>query len=117
MYSGSNTLYKDQVEDVYILALTLQSDLTTNDFNRICNMLQNMDLWKRLPALHWHFWKSIARFSYLPTQFKKFCGSLVCGLISALICQITERCRLVPMHLLLFAVILCIQECIDLFDQ
>ena len=38
MYSGSNTLYKDQVEDVYILALT-QSDLTTNDFNRICNML------------------------------------------------------------------------------
>ena len=38
MYSGSNTLYKDQGEDVYILALT-QSDLTTNDFNRICNML------------------------------------------------------------------------------
>ena len=38
MYSGSNTLYKDQGEDVYILVLT-QSDLTTNDFNRICNML------------------------------------------------------------------------------
>ena len=38
IYSGSNTLYKDPEEDVYILALT-QSDHTTNDFNRICNML------------------------------------------------------------------------------
>ena len=38
MYSGSNTLYKDEGENVYILALT-QSDLSTNDFNRICNML------------------------------------------------------------------------------
>lgn len=38
MYNGSNTLYKDHGEDVYILALT-QSDHTTNDFNRICNML------------------------------------------------------------------------------
>ena len=38
VYSGSNTLYKDCEEDVYILALT-QSDLTAMDFNRICNML------------------------------------------------------------------------------
>ena len=38
IYSGSNTLYKDLEEDVFILALT-QSDHSTNDFNRICNML------------------------------------------------------------------------------
>lgn len=38
IYSGSNTLYKDTAEDVYILALT-QSEHTTADFNRICNML------------------------------------------------------------------------------
>lgn len=38
IYSGSNTLYKDCEEDVYILALT-QSDHTAMDFNRICNML------------------------------------------------------------------------------
>ena len=38
MYSGSNTLYKDRAENVYILALT-QSEHTTKDFNRICNML------------------------------------------------------------------------------
>ncbi len=38
MYFGSNTLYKDRAENIYILALT-QSDHTTKDFNRICNML------------------------------------------------------------------------------
>lgn len=38
MYSGSNTLYKDPAEDMYLLALT-QSDLSTGEFNRICNML------------------------------------------------------------------------------
>ncbi len=38
IYSGSNTLYKDPDEDIYILAIT-QSDHSTNDFNRICNML------------------------------------------------------------------------------
>ena len=38
MYFGSNTLYKDHAEDVYVLALT-QSGHTTKDFNRICNML------------------------------------------------------------------------------
>lgn len=38
MYSGSSTLYKDSMENVYILALT-QSEHTILDFNRICNML------------------------------------------------------------------------------
>lgn len=38
MYTGSNTLYKDSAEDIYILALT-QSTHTAIDFNRICNML------------------------------------------------------------------------------
>ena len=38
MYKGSNTLYKDHEEGVYILALT-QADYETRDFNRICNML------------------------------------------------------------------------------
>ena len=38
IYHGSNTLYKDTAEDVYILAI-MQSDHSINDFNRICNML------------------------------------------------------------------------------
>lgn len=38
MYFGSNTLYKDHGENIYILALT-QSEHTLKDFNRICNML------------------------------------------------------------------------------
>lgn len=38
MYDGSNTLYKDEMEDVYILALT-RSEYAPADFNRICNML------------------------------------------------------------------------------
>ena len=38
MYRGSNTLYKDSAEDLFLLALT-QSDHSTNDFNRMCNML------------------------------------------------------------------------------
>lgn len=38
MYFGSNTLYKDCTENMYILALS-QSEHTTKDFNRICNML------------------------------------------------------------------------------
>ena len=38
IYFGSNTLYKDHKADMYILALT-QSDHTTREFNRICNML------------------------------------------------------------------------------
>ena len=38
MYLGSNTLYKDPKDDVYILVLT-QSEHTVNDYNKICNML------------------------------------------------------------------------------
>lgn len=38
LYTGSNTLYKDVAEDVYILALT-KSEHSTKEFNRICNML------------------------------------------------------------------------------
>ncbi|MEF9942186.1 MAG: adaptor protein MecA [Lachnospiraceae bacterium] len=38
MYQGSNTLYKDAGNDIYVLALS-QSDHSTNDFNKICNML------------------------------------------------------------------------------
>lgn len=38
VYSGSNTLYKDHAEDMYILVIT-QSDYSDIDFNRICNML------------------------------------------------------------------------------
>ncbi|MCI8321443.1 MAG: adaptor protein MecA, partial [Dorea sp.] len=38
MYHGSNTLYKDTAENLYILAI-MQSDHSINDFNRICNML------------------------------------------------------------------------------
>lgn len=38
MYFGSNTLYKDPAENIYILALA-QSEHTEKDFNRICNML------------------------------------------------------------------------------
>jgi len=38
VYSGSNTLYKDHAEDMYILAMT-QSGHTEKEFSRICNML------------------------------------------------------------------------------
>ena len=38
MYTGSNTLYKDAAENIYILALA-QSGHSDQEFNRICNML------------------------------------------------------------------------------
>ena len=38
VYSGSNTLYKDHAEDMYILAMT-QSGHTEKEFSRISNML------------------------------------------------------------------------------
>lgn len=38
IYDGNNTLYKDDAEDIYVLALT-RSDLSVDDFNRVCNML------------------------------------------------------------------------------
>lgn len=38
MYSGRNTLYHDAGSEIYILVLT-QSEHTSNEFNKICNML------------------------------------------------------------------------------
>ncbi len=38
LYEGLNTLYKDKLNDYYILALT-QDQYSSMDFNRICNML------------------------------------------------------------------------------
>lgn len=38
LYNGSNTLYANRANGAYILALT-QSDHSTNEFNKICNML------------------------------------------------------------------------------
>lgn len=38
IYQGANTLYKDEPNDLFILALT-QSEHTAADFNKICNML------------------------------------------------------------------------------
>ena len=43
MYQGSNTLYKDETNDIYILALS-QSAHTASDFNKICNMLSEYGL-------------------------------------------------------------------------
>ena len=43
MYQGSNTLYKDETNDIYILALN-QSSHTASDFNKICNMLSEYGL-------------------------------------------------------------------------
>ena len=38
VYSGANTLYKDSAEGIFLLALT-PSEHSTNEFNKICNML------------------------------------------------------------------------------
>ena len=38
MFHGSSTLYKDNADHVYILALA-KSEHTSNEFNKICNML------------------------------------------------------------------------------
>lgn len=38
VYHGANTLYLDGENDLYILALT-PSDHSTNEFNKVCNML------------------------------------------------------------------------------
>lgn len=43
MYDGSNTLYKDEINDIYILAIT-QSSYSSSDFSRICNMLSEYGL-------------------------------------------------------------------------
>ncbi len=38
LYQGANTLYRDNENGIYVLALT-QSEHTSNEFNKICNML------------------------------------------------------------------------------
>lgn len=43
IYDGNNTLYKDELNDIYILVLT-PSAHTASDFNRICNMLSEYGL-------------------------------------------------------------------------
>ena len=51
MYEGSNTLYKDTPNDIYVLAMA-QSEHTLNDFNKVCNMLSEYGcLEKASPAV------------------------------------------------------------------
>lgn len=47
MYQGRNTLYRDPGNDIYILALT-QSEHTSNEFNKICNMLSEYGTLERV---------------------------------------------------------------------
>ena len=51
LYEGTNTLYKDAPNDVYILAL-MQSNHSTAEFNKFCNMLSEYGcLEKASPAI------------------------------------------------------------------
>ncbi len=54
LYLGENTLYLDIAEDVYILALS-QSDHTTSEFNRICNMLSEYGSLERATGINLAF--------------------------------------------------------------
>ena len=47
MYQGRNTLYRDPGNDIYILAL-IQSKHTSNEFNKICNMLSEYGTLERV---------------------------------------------------------------------
>ncbi len=47
MYNGRNTLYRDAGNEIYILALT-QSEHTSNEFNKICNMLSEYGTLERV---------------------------------------------------------------------
>ncbi len=47
MYKGRNTLYRDAGNEIYILALT-QSEHTSNEFNKICNMLSEYGTLERV---------------------------------------------------------------------
>ncbi len=47
MYQGRNTLYRDPGNEIYILALT-QSEHTSNEFNKICNMLSEYGTLERV---------------------------------------------------------------------
>ena len=69
MYHGSNTLYKDEQEEMYLLALA-RSDHSAADFNRICNMLSEYGALERASG---------ATFAFLEEHCKTFsfrrCGS------------------------------------------
>ena len=62
MYHGSNTLYKDEQEEMYLLALA-RSDHSTADFNRICNMLSEYGALERASG---------ATFAFLEEHCKTF---------------------------------------------
>lgn len=49
VYHGANTLYLDRENDMYILALT-PSDHSTNEFNKVCNMLSEYGNQERASA-------------------------------------------------------------------
>ena len=62
MYHGSNTLYKDEQEEMYLLALA-RSDHSAADFNRICNMLSEYGALERASG---------ATFAFLEEHCKTF---------------------------------------------
>ena len=49
IYHGANTLYKDKLNDIYVLALT-QSEHTVSEFNKICNMLSEYGCVEKAPS-------------------------------------------------------------------
>ena len=49
IYHGANTLYKDGLNDIYVLALT-QSEHTISEFNKICNMLSEYGCVEKAPS-------------------------------------------------------------------
>lgn len=48
LYDGANTLYKDAPNDIFVLAMT-QSEHTTAEFNRFCNMLSEYGYLEKAP--------------------------------------------------------------------
>ena len=51
IYQGANTLYKDALNDIYVLAMT-QSEHSIAEFNKVCNMLSEYGcLEKASPAV------------------------------------------------------------------
>ena len=49
IYHGANTLYKDVPNDLFILALT-QSEHSTTEFHKICNMLTEYGCLEKVPT-------------------------------------------------------------------
>ena len=65
IYDGTNTLYKDTPNDLYVLAIT-QSQLSTIEFNKVCNMLSEYGCMEKV---------SYAILAYL----KEHCEMIVAG--------------------------------------